>query len=746
MSTPRRPIPGADNNAWGTILNEYLAVEHAADGTHIADYATQSDVADAVGAIGELEIAGDWDVNTRLRMLPAVLVIHDDKLWGSRSATDAGDEPGVSGKWAELPTTVDTEHRALTDDVHGIPAQMPAGALLRRGASGWEPDDRINRFSLAPLRITVSETYQFDTDPQPIGMLADGRLYGRISNALYVSDDSGLNWTLVQSNSISSPGIIRDLADGEILLGNPGTLHRSSGWASNPETATFSSVLTSSASGSFLRRTIDTGSDGVVLVTEYGPKDSSIADRARKVWLSTNNAQTFTEVFDLRDEYPDPDPFDNAHMHGCGYDEWNQRLWIAHGDAGYRGIRYAPLNDPTNWTLLSEDQPTTLTPTEFGVVVGTDNTPNGVWIIRPDLTLDKTAYRIVDHALTSGGLSHVAQNAHRGLDGLVYVSFGLALSEGRGIIAASDGAQAWEVWRDSEPGRGIFHVHGPDNNGKLTGRFEPGIEPNDLVLRADAPRVGSRESRDSGYVLGGTANERGTAIGPSAFVQEAGGLAAGRNANAKGVAAIAIGQDADADGAQSLAIGFDSASDGSGATAIGRDANAQGTDSLAFGRAAAATQSRTVAVGRDASAAGLESTAVGYNASSAGTGDVAIGGSSSANNSSVAVGRNTEANSLWTTAVGFGAKATDNQATAFGRDAQAIREAVALGPDTRASHQGSVAIGYESETTATAQVMVGPRDIEITDDGRGLILQSPDKSRWRVTIDNDGVLQTTKLL
>jgi hypothetical protein len=36
-------------------------------------------------------------------------------------------------------------------------------------------------------------------------------------------------------------------------------------------------------------------------------------------------------------------------------------------------------------------------------------------------------------------------------------------------------------------------------------------------------------------------------------------------------------------------------------------------------------------------------------------------------------------------------------------------------------------------------------DIEVTDPTKGLILKSPDNSRWRVTIDNEGSLISTKL-
>lgn len=41
--------------------------------------------------------------------------------------------------------------------------------------------------------------------------------------------------------------------------------------------------------------------------------------------------------------------------------------------------------------------------------------------------------------------------------------------------------------------------------------------------------------------------------------------------------------------------------------------------------------------------------------------------------------------------------------------------------------------------------LVGDKDIEITDTTKGVIMKSPDGSRWRVTIGDDGVLQTTKI-
>ena len=38
----RLPTPGEDENTWGDVLNEYLEVEHNADGTHKTDYLPKS--------------------------------------------------------------------------------------------------------------------------------------------------------------------------------------------------------------------------------------------------------------------------------------------------------------------------------------------------------------------------------------------------------------------------------------------------------------------------------------------------------------------------------------------------------------------------------------------------------------------------------------------------------------------------------------------------------------------------------
>lgn len=51
---------------------------------------------------------------------------------------------------------------------------------------------------------------------------------------------------------------------------------------------------------------------------------------------------------------------------------------------------------------------------------------------------------------------------------------------------------------------------------------------------------------------------------------------------------------------------------------------------------------------------------------------------------------------------------------------------------------------YDNTSSGFA-VAIGADDIEITDDTKGIILTSPDSTRWRVTVDNAGTLSAVSL-
>ena len=66
--------------------------------------------------------------------------------------------------------------------------------------------------------------------------------------------------------------------------------------------------------------------------------------------------------------------------------------------------------------------------------------------------------------------------------------------------------------------------------------------------------------------------------------------------------------------------------------------------------------------------------------------------------------------------------------------------AVSIGTNSNASHTDSVALGRSSATSAANQVMVGNRDVESTRTGGGVILKSPDGTRYKVAVANGGTI------
>ena len=71
---------------------------------------------------------------------------------------------------------------------------------------------------------------------------------------------------------------------------------------------------------------------------------------------------------------------------------------------------------------------------------------------------------------------------------------------------------------------------------------------------------------------------------------------------------------------------------------------------------------------------------------------------------------------------------------------------VAVGSGAQALHAGAVALGQGSATTAVDQVMVGTRDVEIAGNAtKGVVMRSPDGTRYRLTVANGGTLTITAI-
>ena len=247
---------------------------------------------------------------------------------------------------------------------------------------------------------------------------------------------------------------------------------------------------------------------------------------------------------------------------------------------------------------------------------------------------------------------------------------------------------------------------------------------------------------DDGNVLGGDA--------PSASA-----VAAHPGAVTTGNGAIALGDGATADSGETTAS--------RGAVVIGYDAKANGNGrSVVLGALASITGIRGVIIGHNASGGG-DGVIIGEGASNGGGANVCVvvGRLASGAASSVALGNNAscgggtstvvglsaQTTAAFGTAVGAGASAS-NFGTAVGRGAAVTHGlvatntgGVAVGTAAACGHARSVALGSGSSTTATDQVMVGPRDVEITGIVKGIVLVDRTAgTRHRVYLDG-GVLE-----
>jgi len=175
---------------------------------------------------------------------------------------------------------------------------------------------------------------------------------------------------------------------------------------------------------------------------------------------------------------------------------------------------------------------------------------------------------------------------------------------------------------------------------------------------------------------------------------------------------------------------------GLGDTAVGAGAQqslTQGVSNAAIGYAAQfslTTGGNNTAIGRSAQKSlttGSDNTAIGRSAQDSPLVDVANATTTASYQTSIGpmTGQSSPTQVDGITTVGYKATAGAANATSIGREA-------------RADHAGSIALGYQATTTQTNQVMVGPRDVEITDTTKGLVLVSPDTTRMRITVADDG--------
>jgi hypothetical protein len=287
---------------------------------------------------------------------------------------------------------------------------------------------------------------------------------------------------------------VRQLDSGELLVAlqgdsdSPGEVWRTTGYTrADPTGCTWTKVLTCSyndtyASGDWLMWCYG----DVLLVGEYGAKTAGA--NARGTYLSMDDGLTWTQIYDWEGS--------GKHMHGCAHDRYADMLWLCFGDSS-QGYAYSTdwrakvangqqptwVEHITNETTGQSDavQPVGIYPMRDRVIMGTDDTKNGLYRIERD---DYDTIVPVFVADSPGTMKTISGMPYRHQDSedypLIWPWVRLPGITGEVGVAASYDGLAWHVlWRDSSRGYtgvGPFTCVGPAANGNCYGWMADAIE------------------------------------------------------------------------------------------------------------------------------------------------------------------------------------------------------------------------------------------------------------------------------
>jgi hypothetical protein len=445
-------------------------------------------------------------------------------------------------------------------------------------------------------------------------------------------------------------------------------------------------------------------------------------------------------------------------------------------------------------------QPTVMVPTPAGIVMGDDDGWSGTFILpRDGKNKLRRFVKGPDQAgPVNGPKSFCMHGAYDLQNRIAYMVWVQQVATGRAYVMATDGNTASVVWQESAPlEMGLPGVTGLPGFGCIafTGtevifgaRRKSVADPSQQAnwhLRSPLTVAGQNYNPSNlPAPRGEKYNVTSPAIWTGAEATGANGLATGYNAKATGLDSFSVGNGAAASGTRAHASGNTSIASAIDAMASGYAAQATQADSVSVGSGALATHTATTVVGKGANSNGAQSVgvgslakpgingvALGYNTST-GTRGIAIGWGSKTTDGTadgIAIGYGLTASS-WCVLMGNSATATDG-GIAIGRTCVArdgisigyqatqvgtISKCTLLGRATSVSasngtavgdsaviasgHTDAVALGQGSATQRSASVAVGPRDIESTGPGKGLILQSPDGTKYRIAVANGGAI------
>lgn len=570
------------------------------------------------------------------------------------------------------------------------------------------------------------------------------KLWANKGGNLYNSTNMGVTYNLVISGKTCNGMMATN--DGEMLFMYADHLEKSTGWSVNPQTATWREVvrLTPQTNAAyFLRFGLD-GDGTKFIVTHYGTMPLT-----SKVWVSTDNGSTFAVKLDPQALYP----AETSHMHGVCYDKWADRFYLSYAHGDKAGVYYSD-NDGTNWVKVKEYSYTqdgvtatftTMTATDFGIVCGTDYTPNGVYIIRRSKNPDDIKFEfaglwdlpLASEAAGSGGLLGFADRGFRDPDtGIVYIGFKSDLQSVEAVIMACGSGGASVVLSSGlVAGSSYRYFNVIAAKGKLKAVLLGGTT--NKTVTADLSKHTMSNYTNQGNILTKTfAGRTSVAVGRAAEATADNSIAIGVGAKANQPdatgksAQVIIGYKAKSTGQKSVAIGANTRSSGSSIVIgdnvkIGADDFTSITKAISIGVGSHVSDNGNVAIGGDARCASNSTTAIGFNCTALFSGGTAIGAYStlSANNTtsvgagatsnafgSSALGYDSVADGSYDTSVGAGAKSTGGgYTTLVGAAATCLSNGTAVGASANisATGRGSSVFGKSAKATLANGVALG---------------------------------------
>ena len=297
----------------------------------------------------------------------------------------------------------------------------------------------------------------------------DGVIYATKEKGLYQSVDNGKNYTHLHTFEQTASGV-RSLDNGELIVAIEKTSTQNSRiYKSSANKTAFTLVLTATSIEVSYHGGwgMDVKGNNVV-ISEYGKYNHAV-----HAFLSKDGGSTFTQILNLTEVATQSTL---PHIHGIAYDEYFDRIWIAHGD--HDGNVYYTDDFGANWVkAYSSSQLLNIFVLEDCVLFGSDSAPNAIFRYnrgkKEDVAVIELAYKLDDH----GSITYIPYSTYRrDKKSPVIMTWmfmeGFSQPTGSKIITTTfDGKTFQRIWTDtgSHDVSQIITAYAPTNDGKLIG-------------------------------------------------------------------------------------------------------------------------------------------------------------------------------------------------------------------------------------------------------------------------------------